>query len=96
LEFLPYCEDFELPADGRFERVRTWRMACQAHPAAQQVTAEEVVKLYDDDSLGVGKGALPTGRQRSSFVFEPDGRSRPWPPRGKPRPAATDVELGLA
>lgn len=95
-EFLPYYEDFELPRDGRFDRVRAWREACQAHPAAQQVTAEEIVKLYYDYSLGVGNGALPAGRQRSSFVFEPDWRSRPWPARGKPRPAATDSDLGLA
>lgn len=95
-EFLPYYEGFELPADARFERVRAWREACQAHPAAQQVTAEEIVKLYYDYSLGVGNGALPAGRQHSSFVFQPDWRNRPWPPRGKPRPAATDAELGLA
>lgn len=94
-EFLPYYEDFELPRDGRFERVRAWREACQAHPAAQQVTAEEIVKVYYEYSLGVGNGALPAGRQRSSFVFEPNWRSRPWPPRGKPRPAATDEALGL-
>lgn len=95
-EFLRYYEGFELPLDGCFDRVRAWRDACQAHPAAQQVTAEEVVKLYYDYSLGVGNGALPVGRQRSSFAFRPDWRSRPWPPRGKPRPAATDEELGLA
>jgi glutathione S-transferase len=94
-EFLAYYEDFELPADGRFERVRAWRAACQAHPTAQQVTAEEVVKCYYDYSLGVGNGALPEGRTRSSFVFEPHWRQRPWPPRGKPRPAASDAELGL-
>jgi glutathione S-transferase len=94
-EFLSYYEGFELPRDGRFERVRAWREACQAHPAAQQVTAEEIVKLYYDYSLGVGNGALPADRQRSSFVFAPDWRSRPWPPRGKPRPAATDQDLGL-
>lgn len=94
-EFLSYYEGFELPHDGRFERVRAWRAACQAHPAAQQVTAEEIIKVYYDYSLGVGNGALPEQRQRSSFVFEPDWRSRPWPPRGKPRPAATDGDLGL-
>jgi glutathione S-transferase len=94
-EFLAQYENFELPADSGFERVRAWRAACQAHPAAQQVTAEEVVKCYYDHSLGVGNGALPEGRMRSSFEFEPHWRQRPWPPRGKPRPAASDAELGL-
>jgi glutathione S-transferase len=94
-EFLAHYENFDLPHDGRFERVRAWRAACQAHPAAQQVTAEEIVKLYYDYALGVGNGALPPGRTRSSFVFEPDWQARPWPPRGKPRPAQTDAQLGL-
>jgi glutathione S-transferase len=75
-EFLAHYENFELPADSGFERVRAWRAACQAYPAAQQVTAEEVVKCYYDYSLGVGNGALPEGRMRSSFVFEPHWRPR--------------------
>jgi len=58
-EFLSYYEDFELLRDGRFDRVHTWRKACQAHPSAQQVNVEEIVKLYYDYSLGVGNGALP-------------------------------------
>ena len=42
-----------------------------------------------------GNGALLPGRTRSSFVFEPNWRSRPWPPRDKYGPGATDAELGL-
>jgi len=92
--FLAYFEDFELPAEG-FERVRLWRTACLAHPAAQQVSSEEVVKAYYDYARGAGNGALPAGRARSSFVFEPHWRGRPWPPKDKYRAGATDVELGL-
>lgn len=65
--FLEYHEDFELPDDGRYARVRQWRDACIAHPAAQQVTKEEVVKLYYDYAKGAGNGALLPGRRRSSF-----------------------------
>jgi glutathione S-transferase len=93
--FLDYYEDFQLP-QGRFERARRWRDACLEHPAAQQVTSEEVVKVYYDYALGAGNGALPQGRTRSSFVFEPDWRERPWPPRDKWGAPATDAELGLA
>lgn len=93
--FLDYYEGFDLPAEPRFERVRRWRQACLAHPAAQQVSAEEVVKLYQDYALGFGNGAVPTGRQVSSFVFEPHWRSRPWPPRDKYGPRASDADLGL-
>ena len=91
--FLEYYEGFYVP--GELARLRRWRDACVSHPAAQQVSREEVVKLYYDYSLGAGNGALPAGRSVSSFAFEPDWRKRPWPPRDKWGPAATDAELGL-
>jgi glutathione S-transferase len=92
---LEYYEDFALPAEPRFERVRRWVEACLAHPAAQQVAREEIVKLYYDYAKGAGNGALLPGRARSSFAFEPHWRSRPWPPRDKYGVGATDAELGL-
>lgn len=91
--FLDYYENFELPQEG-FARVRRWRDACLAHAAAQQISREEVVKLYYDYALGVGNGALPPARRISSFAFEPHWSKRPWPPRDKFAPA-TDAELGL-
>jgi glutathione S-transferase len=93
--FLEYYEDFDLPAEERFARVRKWRDACLAHPAAQQVTKEHIVKLYYDYAKGAGNGALLPGRTRSSFAFEPHWRARPWPPRDKYARSATDEELGL-
>lgn len=93
--FLDYYEGFDLPDDPAFARVRRWRDACLAHPAAQQVSREEIVKLYYDYAWGAGNGALLQGRSLSSFVFEPDWRERPMPPRGKLAPA-TDRELGLS
>jgi glutathione S-transferase len=93
--FLDYYEDFELPAAPDYARVAAWREACLAHPAAQQVSKEQVIKLYYDYARGAANGALPPGRSRSSFVFEPDWRTRPWPPRNKYGRAASDRELGL-
>jgi len=93
--FLEYYEEFELPHDGRYERVRRWVEACRSHPAAQQVTKERIVKLYYDYAKGAGNGALLPGRSRSSFVFEPDWPARPWPPKNKYEYSATDAELGL-
>lgn len=93
--FLDYYEGFELPSDAAFDRVRRWQDACRAHPAAQQVSQEEIVKLYHDYARGAGNGALLPGRQRSSFVFQPDWRKRPWPPRNKWAPPPSDAELGL-
>ncbi|HEV7276131.1 MAG TPA: glutathione S-transferase family protein [Devosiaceae bacterium] len=92
--FLDYYEEFELPAEG-FARVRRWRDACLAHPAAQQVHRERIVKLYYDYAMGAGNGALPPGRSVSSFTFEPDWPQRPWPPRDKYAHSASDAELGL-
>lgn len=92
--FLEYYEGFGIPE--RLTRLRRWHDACLSHPAAQQVTREEVVKLYYDYSLGAGNGALPSGRTVSSFAFQPEWQKRPWPPKRKWGPPATDAELGLA
>ena len=93
--FLEYYEKFQLPDTAEFERVRRWREACLAHPAAQQVTREEIVKVYYDYAKGKGNGALPPGRKVSSFAFVPPWSHRPWPPRDKYGVSATDQELGL-
>jgi glutathione S-transferase len=93
--FLDYYEAFDLPEGVAYARVRRWREACLAHPAAQQVTKEEIVKSYYDYAKGAGNGALLPGRTLSSFAFEPAWRRRPWPPQDKYGHAATDAELGL-
>lgn len=93
--FLEYYEGFALPDDAAFARVAQWRAACLGHPAAQQVSQEEIVKLYYDYALGAGNGALVEGRSVSSFAFEPHWRNRPWPPRDKYGRTASDAELGL-
>jgi glutathione S-transferase len=93
--FLEYYEDFVLPDTPQYARVRQWIDACTAHPAAQQVTREEIVKLYYDYAQGAGNGALPPGRSKSSLSLTPDWRARPWPPRDKYGHGASDAELGL-
>lgn len=93
--FLDYYEEFSLPTGGEYDRVQKWQDACLAHPMTQQVSREEIIKLYYDYALGSGNGALPEGRQRSSFSFTPHWKGRPWPPRGKYIQSATDEQLGL-
>jgi glutathione S-transferase len=93
--FLEFYEGFGLPAGPGFDRVRRWRGACLAHPAAQQTSREEVVKLYYDYALGAGNGALLPEREKSSFVLEPHWKTRPWPPAEKYGPSASDRALGL-
>ena len=93
--FLDHYEGFDLPLDSRFDRVRRWRSACLKHPAAQQVSRDEIVKLYYDYAFNAGNGALLPGRTKSSFVFEPHWSQRPWPPMQKYGPHASDAALGL-
>jgi glutathione S-transferase len=93
--FVTYYEGFTLPEEPRYARVRRWVDACLAHPAAQQTSEEEIVKLYYDYAKGAGNGALLPGRSRSSFVFDPPWQQRPWPPRDKYGHSASDTELGL-
>ena len=93
--FLDYYEGFELPDTPDFARARKWRAACLAHPAAQQVSHDEIVTNYYDYAIGYGNGALPEGRARSSFVFDPPWDARPMPPRDKYDRIASDAELGL-
>lgn len=93
--FLDYYEDFQLPDAPDYQRVRAWREACVGHEAAQQVTREEIVKLYYDYALGAGNGALVDGRSVSSFAFSPPWQDRPWPPRDKYAGSASDEALGL-
>ena len=66
-----------------------------AHPATEQVTKEEIVKVYYDYALGSGNGALLGGRTVSSFAFTPSWQDRPWPPRNKYEGTASDKALGL-
>jgi glutathione S-transferase len=93
--FLDYYEDFELPSDAQYARVRKWRDACLEQKFAQQVSREEIIKLYYDYALGSGNGKLPEGRSLSSFSFNPHWRDRPWPPRQKYGAGASDLQLGL-
>lgn len=93
--FLDYYEGFELPNEEKYARVRAFRDACLAHPAAQQVGKEEIVKVYYDYAQGLGNGGLLPGRTRSSFALEPSWRDRPWPPKQKYQAGATDEALGL-
>ncbi len=91
--FLEYFEDFSLPDDPRYARVSRWVEACLAHPAAQQVTKEQIVKLYYDYCKGAGNAALLPGRKKSSFVPRARLARAPWPPRNKYEHLASDAEL---
>ena len=91
--FLEYYEGYQPPTSCN--RVRRWRDACCDHPAAQQVSREQIIKMYYDYSMGVGNGMVPAGRTRSSFAPNPPWHERPWPSRKTYGRCASDAELGL-
>jgi glutathione S-transferase len=93
LWFLDYYEAYEVPL--HLARVRRWRGACCAHPAAQHRSHDELIKLYYDYAQGAGNGAIAAGRTVSSFALEPHWSKRPMPPQDKWGAPATDLTLGL-
>lgn len=93
LWFLEYYEGYEVPAE--LTRVLAWREACVSHPAAQERSHEELIKLYYDYAQGGGNGRIPEGREISSFSIDVPWQGRPMPPKDKWGHAATDEELGL-
>ena len=93
--FLEYYEDFRLPNTEQYQRVALWKKACEQHPLTQQVTREDIIKIYYDYAKGSGNGALLPGRKFSSFALHSKPYMRPMPPKDKYDHTATDEELGL-
>ena len=87
--FQRYClnthyRGFALPEGEEYSRVRRWQAALLAHPLviATGMPDADFITFYEDYALGYGNGAVPAGRQRSSFdVSVPlAGRPLPAPP----------------
>lgn len=87
--FQRYClnthyRGFVLPENEEYSRVRRWRDALLAHPLviATGMPDADFITLYEDYALGYGNGAVPTGRERSSFDLSVPlaGRKLPAPP----------------
>jgi len=67
-EVVAYYQDFEVPDQPEYERVRRWHDQLLAHPIVQS-TAESIpdlIKLYEDYTLGYFNGAVPPGKSISS------------------------------
>jgi hypothetical protein len=79
------------PQGRCFARVRRWRDACLAHLAAQQVSHDEIVKLYYDYAVGAGNGALPEGGPLQLVSIRP-ARPPHAAPRDKYDRIATDAD----
>lgn len=88
-----YYRHFELPEGPGYSRAIRWRDAVLRHPAviATGMSDEAFIKYYYDYSLGYGNGAIPAGRETSSFDPTIPLESRPMPPRPA-RASAGDPE----
>lgn len=88
-----YYRGFELPNEERYARVRRWRDAMLAHPLVQETGMRDAdyIKLYHDYALGYGNGAVPPGRERSSFDLSVPLTQRPMPPRERPQPLPREL-----
>ena len=68
-EVVAYYQDFELPKSEGLARVRAWRERILSHPAVRE-TAEpipDLIKLYEDYTIGYYNGAVPPEKARSSL-----------------------------
>lgn len=80
-EVVSYYQDFEPPTGPGFELVEAWRTAILNHPIVRR-TAEsttDLIKLYEDYTIGSYNGAVPDGKEHSSLdlAFPLDERSLP-------------------
>lgn len=68
-QVVAYYQGFELPDSGSYARVQAWREAILAHPlvTATAEPIEDLIKMYEDYTLGFYNGAVPPGRDRSSL-----------------------------
>ena len=85
-EVVNYYQDFALPEDGEFERVIRWRDAMLALPTVRKTaeTVPDLIKLYEDYTIGAYNGAVPPGRERSSLDLATPLAERPMPERAAP------------
>jgi glutathione S-transferase len=82
-EVVSYYQDFTLREDGDFDRVIRWRDAMLALPVVRK-TAESIpdlIKLYEDYTVGSYNGAIPAGKERSSLDLAIPPADRPMPER---------------
>ncbi|QKT03979.1 glutathione S-transferase family protein [Ectothiorhodospiraceae bacterium 2226] len=88
-----YYRGFELPNEERYARVRRWRDAMLPHPLVREtgMSDEDYIKLYYDYALGYGNGAVPPGRDRSSFDLSVPLAQRPMPSPDRPQPLPREL-----
>ena len=94
-EVVAYYQDFALPECDSLARVAGWRDRVLSVPAVRE-TAEPVpdlIKLYEDYTVGAYNGAIPPGKARSSLDLAVPLHARPVPPRAASVRTARSVRV---
>ncbi len=82
-EVVCYYQDLEMPGRDELPHFAAWRERILETPAVR-ATAESVpdlIKLYEDYTIGSYNGAVPPGKERSSLDLAVPLDTRPVPPR---------------
>jgi len=82
-EVMAYYQDFKLPKADDYKRVSAWRERLLASDVVRGTaeSREDLIKMYEDYTIGYFNGAVPPGHERSSSDLSIPLSSRPLPPR---------------
>ena len=82
-DVVSYFQDFDLFGGEGYEHFKAWHRAVMAHPVVRETaeSLEDLIKLYEDYSLGYYNGVVPDGRERSSQDLTIPLSDRPLPPK---------------
>jgi len=76
-----YYQGFRLPESEEYDRVRRWKDAILAEDLVQQTAEpmEDLIKMYEDYTLGHFNGSVPPGKQVSSLDLSVPMKKRAMP-----------------
>lgn len=82
-EVISYYHDFELPTGADYACVNQWRSEILKAPIVRQTaeTTTDLIKMYEDYTVGYFNGAVPPGKKISSSDLSLPMDNRPMPPK---------------
>ena len=82
-EVVSYYQDFDVSSFSSLSQFNAWRARLLAHPIVTETaeSLEDLIKMYEDYTIGYYNGAVPPGKERSSSDDTIPFASRPLPPR---------------
>ncbi|MBV1933106.1 MAG: glutathione S-transferase family protein [Parvibaculaceae bacterium] len=80
-EVISYYHDFELPTGADYAYVQQWRSEILKAPVVRQTaeTTNDLIKMYEDYTVGYFNGAIPPGKEVSSSDLSIPLNNRPMP-----------------